>query len=330
MVHSRAGGEGAAEAAVGPGAGPEGEGAVGGGAGAGADVGGVPAATATATDGAGGLSATATPATVGAAGGAAGAATAFGVTEQRDDAPLADDAVAGDAVVVRNATFYWADPSNSTELPVLGRVSMSAAPGSLVCVVGPVGVGKSAFVNALLGELHPAKADQGAEGHEAGGGAGAAAAGVGAAAAVTVRGSVGYVAQSPWLPSGSIRSIVRFGEDDDDGGAAEATGTDSPSSGSPSWYKSVMSACELEVDVEGLAAGDLTEVGERGVTLSGGQRQRISLARAVMTRPDVCLLDDPLSALDVTGRQSSGRGLGSGKRKEGPEVRPNPHLPAPL
>ena len=47
------------------------------------------------------------------------------------------------------------------------------------------------------------------------------------------------------------------------------------------------------------AAGDATELGDRGVNVSGGQKQRISLARATYADADVILLDDPLSALDA-------------------------------
>ena len=52
-----------------------------------------------------------------------------------------------------------------------------------------------------------------------------------------------------------------------------------------------------------LPNGDLTMVGEKGVVLSGGQKARVCLARALYADADVCLLDDPLSALDsITGR----------------------------
>lgn len=50
--------------------------------------------------------------------------------------------------------------------------------------------------------------------------------------------------------------------------------------------------------------GDLTEIGERGVNISGGQKQRVSMARAVYSKSDVYIFDDPLSALDAhVGRQ---------------------------
>ena len=48
-----------------------------------------------------------------------------------------------------------------------------------------------------------------------------------------------------------------------------------------------------------LPFGDLTEIGERGVTLSGGQKQRVQLARALYQDADVYLLDDPFSAVDA-------------------------------
>lgn len=50
------------------------------------------------------------------------------------------------------------------------------------------------------------------------------------------------------------------------------------------WYSSVVDACALARDLQILENGDMTEVGERGITLSGGQKQRISLARALYSK----------------------------------------------
>ena len=63
-------------------------------------------------------------------------------------------------------------------------------------------------------------------------------------------------------------------------------------------FSNVVEVCCLASDLEMLANGDLTEIGERGVNLSGGQKQRVNLARALYSDKDLCLLDDPLSAVD--------------------------------
>lgn len=55
--------------------------------------------------------------------------------------------------------------------------------------------------------------------------------------------------------------------------------------------------------MEILTAGDMTEIGAKGINLSGGQKARISLARAIYSDADIMLMDDPISALDVHVRR---------------------------
>ena len=67
----------------------------------------------------------------------------------------------------------------------------------------------------------------------------------------------------------------------------------------PRKFVETVTACQLDQEIELMPAGDLTEIGEKGINLSGGQKARVSLARAVYKSPDVILMDDPISALDT-------------------------------
>ncbi|KAK7471486.1 hypothetical protein BaRGS_00035880, partial [Batillaria attramentaria] len=98
---------------------------------------------------------------------------------------------------------------------------------------------------------------------------------------VTSRGSIAYVPQQAWIQNATVRDNILFGK---------------PFRRSK--YKRVLETCELERDLTILEAGDMTEIGEKGINLSGGQKQRVSVARAVYSDSDVYLLDDPLSAVD--------------------------------
>ena len=99
---------------------------------------------------------------------------------------------------------------------------------------------------------------------------------------VNVYGKIAYVSQTSWIQTGSIRENILFGSAMD-----------------PLRYQKVLRSCSLIKDLEMLPFGDLTEIGERGVTLSGGQKQRVQLARALYQDADVYLLDDPFSAVDA-------------------------------
>ena len=103
---------------------------------------------------------------------------------------------------------------------------------------------------------------------------------------IKIRGSVGYVEQSSWIQNKTIMDNILFGLP-----YSEAK------------YKTTISACQLERDLEILPAGDQTEIGEKGINLSGGQKARISLARAVYADNDIILMDDPISALDANVRK---------------------------
>ncbi|CAD6626380.1 HN1_G0035860.mRNA.1.CDS.1 [Saccharomyces cerevisiae] len=85
----------------------------------------------------------------------------------------------------------------------------------------------------------------------------------------------------PWIQNASVRDNIIFG-----------------SPFNKEKYDEVVCVCSLKADLDILPAGDMTEIGERGITLSGGQKARINLARSVYKKKDIYLFDDVLSAVD--------------------------------
>jgi len=69
-------------------------------------------------------------------------------------------------------------------------------------------------------------------------------------------------------------------------------------------YVDTIQFCEMESDLKEMNAGDLSQIGEKGINLSGGQKARLGLARAVYQDKDIYLLDDSISALDAHVRKN--------------------------
>ena len=99
---------------------------------------------------------------------------------------------------------------------------------------------------------------------------------------IDVEGTLSYASQYPWSFNESVRNNILFGMDYDQ-----------------KKYDEVIQVCALQRDLTLMPFGDRTLVGEKGVSLSGGQKARINLARAIYRDSDICLLDDPLSAVDT-------------------------------
>jgi len=97
----------------------------------------------------------------------------------------------------------------------------------------------------------------------------------------SVDGSVGYCAQQAWIQNATLKDNVLFHNKFDN-----------------DRYNKILESCAMKADLETLPAGDSTEIGEKGINLSGGQKHRVALARVIYSDVDICLLDDPLSAVD--------------------------------
>lgn len=91
-----------------------------------------------------------------------------------------------------------------------------------------------------------------------------------------------FCPQYAWIQNTSVRENILFGKPYQ-----------------KKWYDAVVDACALGPDLEMLPNGDMTEIGERGITVSGGQKQRLNIARAIYFNSDLVLMDDPLSAVDA-------------------------------
>lgn len=91
-----------------------------------------------------------------------------------------------------------------------------------------------------------------------------------------------FCPQYAWIQNATVRENIVFGKEYD-----------------RRWYDEVVDACALRPDLDMLPHGDMTEIGERGITVSGGQKQRLNIARAIYFDSDMVLMDDPLSAVDA-------------------------------
>ncbi|HEX3493461.1 MAG TPA: ABC transporter ATP-binding protein [Streptosporangiaceae bacterium] len=209
-----------------------------------------------------------------------------GVTEVRALVPAQAEAPAARPGVGRGFGHLVFDEVTFTypqaPAPVLRGVSLDLAPGETVALVGATGSGKTTLL-----QLVPRLADvtTGAirlDGTD-----------VRDLPLGVLRARLGCAFEDPTLFSASVRENVSYGMPDaseDDINAALAV---------------------AQADfVPDLPWGLDTRIGEQGMALSGGQRQRIALARAILGRPHVLLLDDPLSALDVHTEAKVTRALG--------------------
>ncbi|KIL37332.1 ABC transporter [Cohnella kolymensis] len=170
----------------------------------------------------------------------------------------------------------------SSGTPVIRQVTFSCLPGQTVGIIGSTGSGKSSLVG-LIPRYYDADS------------------GVIRVDGVDVRDvdprklreKIAVVPQKTVLFTGTILENIRWGKD----GAAEEE------------VREAAQIAQADGFISGLPEGYLSELGQRGVNLSGGQKQRIAIARALVRKPEILILDDCTSALDVDTEARIKQGL---------------------
>lgn len=203
-------------------------------------------------------------------------ASAQRILEVIDTQPAIADAPAAQPLPTMPSRLAYEDVSfsyNGTEQePVLTGINLAIEPGETVAILGATGSGKSTLINLL-----PRYYDV------SGGRVTISGTDVRTATLESVRSRYGSVPQDTVLFSLSIRDNIRYGRpaaDDEDVMAAARV-------------------AQAHDFITALPHGYDTLLSERGVNLSGGQKQRLAIARAVLLQPEVLLMDDCISSVDV-------------------------------
>ena len=173
------------------------------------------------------------------------------------------------AVSFENVSFRY---PNTAGNPVLSEITLDIKQGEFVAVVGSTGVGKTSLLNLIPRFYDPMEGSVRVNGRD-----------VRDYDLQELRNRMGIVLQKSELFAGSIADNIRFGKED---------ATD----------EEVRKAAEIAQATEFIDSfpeGFETAVSEKGASLSGGQKQRLSIARALVRKPSILLMDDATSALDL-------------------------------
>jgi ATP-binding cassette subfamily B protein len=184
---------------------------------------------------------------------------------------VADRAIPADAVLSGSIEFRHLDFSYG-ETPVLKDISLRIPAGSSLAIVGPTGSGKSTLVNLLARIYEAPEGSLLIDGRP-----------VREYPLAVLRHNIGMVPQETFLFSETILENLAFGAPD----------------ASTEELLEAAEAAHIRLEFEEFPQGFQTMVGERGVTLSGGQKQRAAIARALLRRPAILVLDDALSSVDT-------------------------------
>lgn len=171
-------------------------------------------------------------------------------------------------VEFRNVSFQHKNAAR----PALENISLTIPRGSTLAIVGYTGSGKSTMVN-LIPRLYDAT----------GGELLIDGVNMKKIPLRVLRSSIGYVPQETFLFSDTILENISYGTDN----------------GTEEHVREAAEISQIIKDVSDFPQQFTTMLGERGITLSGGQKQRTSIARAVMRKPKILILDDALSAVDT-------------------------------
>ncbi|MCB0242646.1 MAG: ABC transporter ATP-binding protein [Anaerolineae bacterium] len=196
----------------------------------------------------------------------------FEILDAENEVTNAPDAVTLPSVQGRvafeNVTFRYFSGGD----PVLSDVSFEAEPGQTVALLGATGSGKTTIINLIPRFYDPSEGKVLIDGHD-----------IREVQLESLRSQIGIVLQETTLFTGTIRDNIAFGKPD-------AT------------QEEVVAAAQAAAAhdfIVSFPAGYDTPVGERGATLSGGQKQRLAIARALLLNPQLLILDDSTSAVDL-------------------------------
>ena len=159
-----------------------------------------------------------------------------------------------------------------TNIKALNKISFNVKKGESIAVMGDVGSGKTTILELISRVYEPDE--------------GSISIGINNISEISLnilRESIGYVPQSTFLFSETIENNLKFGKED----------------ASKLEIRESIKIAGLTKDIEQFKDKYSTLLGERGVNLSGGQKQRLAIARAVIKKPKILILDDSLSAVDT-------------------------------